>query len=498
MFFSKEERSNLYKLWFNPLSIIGFILVVLSVAVIVSLLLIQVMFKIHNPYFGLITFIILPPFCFIGLILIPLGIFMQNRKLHKTGIRPQRHFTIDFNKPKHQKVFVLFAIATFFVIIIVSSLSYQAFHHSESVEFCSSCHSVMDPEAITHKLSPHARVSCVDCHVGAGAGWYVKSKLSGLYQVYSVFFDKYSRPIETPIHNLRPARDTCETCHWPKFFIEDKVFTENYFLPDEENTAGSISLLMKIGGKPEFSKPSGIHWHITNTVSYIARDEAKQDIPWVQVKDETGKLIVYESKENPLTEEERSIAQVSEMDCIDCHNRPSHVFKSPEYIMNHLLYAGSVNPEIPNIRSIGSKALIGDYKSSAEADKKMEEFILNEYKDNEDMTPELKSDLDKAIKAIQARYHENFFPEMKTRWDVHFSNIGHKTNLGCFRCHDDNHKTEEGKVIRRDCNHCHLIVAQGEQGSEAMFDPRGLEFEHPEDIGEEWMETNCSECHSGE
>jgi len=498
MFFSKKEMKELFELWFNPISITGFTLVVVSVVMIISLTLIHIFFESGAPYSGLITFIILPPFCFIGLLMIPLGIFRQNRKLHKTGVRPNRFFTIDFNLAKHRKLFVVFIIATSVVVIIVSTLSAQAFHYSESVEFCSSCHSVMDPETITHKLSSHARVSCVDCHVGSGAEWYVKSKLSGLYQVYSVFFDKYSRPIETPIHNLRPARDTCETCHWPQFFIEDKMFTEHYFMPDEENTSGSISLLMKIGGKPEHSKPSGIHWHITNKVSYIATDKKKQNIPWVQVEDENGDLIVYESTEDPLTEEQIKTMPVMEMDCMDCHNRPSHVFKTPEDIINSLLYSKTINPDIPNIRKLGSTVLNGDYETTEEANKKIEELILAEYEDNEDVMPSMKEDIERTIQAIRKGYNENFFPEMKTRWDVHFSNIGHKRSLGCFRCHDDTHENEDGDVISRDCNHCHIIVAQGDLGEQKFFDARGLDFIHPEDIDEEWQEISCSECHTGE
>jgi len=494
---SREDLKELSKLWFNPISIVGFCMVVCSVVMIVALLLVQMMFSYKGTYSGLVTFIILPPFCFLGLILIPLGIYRQHRILHKTGERPKRHFTIDFNLARHRNVFIWFLIATSFVVIIVSALSAQAFFYSESTEFCSTCHSVMAPESTTHKESPHSRVRCVECHVGEGTGWYVKSKMSGLYQVYSTIFKKYSKPIETPIHNLRPARDTCEHCHWPKFFIEDKLVNYTYYLPDEDNTEGSISLLMKVGGIRDHHEPTGIHWHIANQVEYIATDTKKQNIPWIRVTDDEGKQVVFQSNDEPLPEETIASSDIQIMDCIDCHNRPSHIYQSPEKIMNKLLFSGKVSPDLPEIRSLGSELLRAEYESTDQAVQAIEEGLRGAYAEDEEIAESMKDELNHAVEAIVDSYRKNFFPEMKTRWDVHVSNIGHKMFPGCFRCHDDNHESESGAVIRRDCNLCHTIVAQSESDLEGLFDPNGLDFIHPED-DEEWMETMCHECHTGE
>src|SRR5512147_2459048 len=105
----------------------------------------------------------------------------------------------------------------------------------------------MNPEFTAYRLSPHARVACVDCHVGTGATWYVRSKLSGLRQVYAVLTNSYDRPIPTPITDLRPARETCEECHWPEKFYARQLRNTKHYLTDSANTEWNISLQMKIG-----------------------------------------------------------------------------------------------------------------------------------------------------------------------------------------------------------------------------------------------------------
>jgi len=486
-----KNWKSYYELLFNPMSLIGIVLIVLSTSTYVVTALIGIISGQGGAYSGIVTFIIMPPLFILGLILVPVGIWRRRRYLHRKGVTKSRFFSIDFNIPRHRKFFLVFTVLTLFVLILVSSMSYQAYHYSESVKFCSSCHSVMDPEAITHALSPHARVSCVECHVGPGAGWYVKSKLSGMYQVYAVLTNNYPRPIETPITSLRPARDTCEQCHWPQFFIDDKVVTRDYYQRDEDNTHGSVTLQMHVGGHPGYGRPTGIHWHIENDVDFASMGPKKEDIPWVKVTYKNGEQKIFKSTEEPVSKEKLSTLKVNRMDCIDCHNRPSHIFKSPEEIMDLLMGTGQVNPKMPNIRQAGSDALLGDYKTALEADKGIEKTIPEECADADP------GDVSQAVKMIKQAYHENFFPKMKARWDVHPSNIGHWRSKGCFRCHDGNHKTESGETISRSCSLCHTILSQtSEDGN--RFDIKGVPFIHPVDIDGEWKTTNCSECHTGE
>ncbi len=163
---------------------------------------------------------------------------------------------------------MIFIAGTVLLLIISSIGSYEAFHYTESVEFCGKfCHKVMKPEYITYHGSSHERVACVECHVGSGASWYVKSKLSGLYQVYSVLAKKYPQPIPTPIANLRPARETCEECHWPEKFYDHKFSVKHSFLSDEENTERIINMQIKTSTKLVMGElEKGIHQHISPNV----------------------------------------------------------------------------------------------------------------------------------------------------------------------------------------------------------------------------------------
>ena len=100
---------------------------------------------------------------------------------------------------------------SFGTLVIVATGTYKAVELMESVEFCgTTCHKVMSPEYTTYLRSPHARVRCTQCHIGPGADWFVQSKLSGSWQLVSVALNLYPRPIPTPVHNLRPSRETCE------------------------------------------------------------------------------------------------------------------------------------------------------------------------------------------------------------------------------------------------------------------------------------------------
>lgn len=496
-FLTKEDIKTYYKYLYNGKSIIGFILIIASIAFFAGLLLIDYFSESSSSYFGILVFVILPPFFMTGAFLVPFGFFQHYKKLHEKGERIQKNIIVDFNLAKHRKNFLIFVVFGFLSIISITLISFQSFHYTESVEFCSTCHSVMDPETTTHKKSPHAKVACVECHVGEGASWYVKSKLSGLYQVYSVWFNKYSRPIHTPISNLRPARDTCEQCHWPEYFIDNKIVRREYILPDEENTIGHNTLIMKTGGLKKHTKPSGIHWHISNTVNFIAKDKKKQEIPWVEVIYQDGTKKVFQSEDEPLEEKELANLEKHRMDCIDCHNRPAHIFKSPAEIMDHLILSNAISRDYPNIRAIGSKALTNEYKSKETVDREMTDFIMEFYKEKQ-LSEDLRKNLKNVIATIKSSYFENFFPEMKTKWNTHAWNIGHKWSPGCFRCHDNNHSTKDGEVITRNCDLCHTIAAQGLGRVSEQLSLKPLEFQHPEDIDEEWKETPCYECHTGE
>jgi hypothetical protein len=390
-------------------------------------------------------------------------------------------------------------MTTVFVFLMLSALgSYRTYHFTESVQFCGmTCHEVMKPEHTTYQNSPHARVACVECHIGSGAGWFVRSKLSGSYQVYSVLAHKYPKPIPTPVKNLRPAQDTCEACHWPQKFTGSVERINPHFLADETNTAWAIRLLMKVGGgNPQQGPIGGIHWHVSGQqkIDYIATDEARQKIPWVRVTGADGKTTVYQAKEGGLKTEDVSKFAARRMDCIDCHNRPAHGYRTPSRSVNEAIAAGQISQTLPFIKKNAVEVLTGSYETTTEALNKIEATLSEQYKSFANHTL-----VSQAITEVKKIYSNNFFPEMKADWRRYPSNIGHTVFPGCYRCHDGQHVSSEGKPIRHDCNLCHTILSQGQGEQLTRLSAKGDEFQHPSDIGDLWKEkeSNCTDCHNG-
>jgi len=498
-------RYKLRHLIYNKLSLAGLALFIVALVVAIFFMFAAGTSGDSNPYMGIITYMVLPPFIIIGLLVVPIGMLRQSRLLSRKKLADIPAWPrIDFNYPSHRRGFIIFLVAFMLFGCLSAFGSYQAYHHTESVAFCGeTCHDVMKPEHVAYQSSSHARVPCTSCHVGAGASWYVRSKLSGAYQVYATTFDKYPRPIPTPIHNLRPAQETCEKCHWPEKFFGGQQRQLNHYMYNEENTHWPINMLIKTGGgDPKTGQQAGIHWHmnIGVHVEYIARDERRQDIPWVRVTDRvTGRVTTYQNKDNPLTEEEVAAAAPRTMDCMDCHNRPSHKYMSPDYSVDRAILTGRIDPSLPEIKRISVEAMQKKYETEDEALKSIAQMIPDFYHDN---YPEVfagqRVAINDAVLAVQHEFSRTIFPEMKVRWDEYPDNIGHFIYPGCMRCHSGSMVSDDGWVLTRDCHTCHTILSQGSGDRyQTATTPEGLEFEHPEDIDEEWRETGCFECHDG-
>lgn len=496
-------RRRLPDIFYNPLSIGGAALASVALLTIAFLTLVETLQADAPAYIGIISYIVLPVPLLLGLFLIALGAWRERRRLRRGQPASRLAFSIDLGVPRQRAALTLFAGVTATVLLFTAYGSYRAFEWTESVAFCgTTCHSVMEPEHTAYQNSPHARVKCVDCHVGSGAGWYVRSKLSGAYQVYAVLAGVYPRPIPTPIQNLRPAQETCEQCHWPSHFSAEKKYVNTYFKSDEENTRWTIGLLMKIGGGSDERGPAGgIHWHmnIANEITYVATDSQRQTIPYVRAKNRrTGEVTEYLA-----ADAEGDLASFRDrtgppMDCIDCHNRPSHIYRPPARIVDASMAHGRISTVLPRIREKAMEVLKQAYTTTDAAMDSiallLKEFYAAEYPG---MPAAQQVLLDSATAELQRQFRMNFFPTMKVRWSVYPNNIGHMTDLGCFRCHDGNHRSPDGRVISKDCNSCHTILFQGAEIQPQTLSLAGLPFEHPEDIGEGWNEMNCVECHSG-
>jgi len=423
---------------------------------------------------------------------------------------PERHeapvrvrFTLDLSNRSHIYGIVSICLTSLLVLVLLGFGSYKSYRATESVSFCGElCHDVMLPEWTTYQTSSHARVACVECHIGEGADWFVRSKIDGLRQVWAVTVDSFSRPIPTPIHNLRPARETCEECHWPQKFIGYKEMVRSYTLSDEENTQHRLRMLLKIGGeKTGFMKGSGIHYHmlIASSVQYIAMDERRQDIRWVRVTRADGSISEFNDASRPLTEEEIATAEVRKMDCMDCHNRPAHQFKAPMASVNMAIEQGAIPRSLPYVKVKAVQALSQKYETTDEALIGIANDMRNYYREEyPQFLEDGNDDLAQAIEAVQAIYQSSIFPAMKADWSAYPDNIGHHYSPGCFRCHNESMESEAGEHIFTTCSNCHLILAQGESIDDVNVDFRtGLDFIHPEDGSTINEYQECVDCHTG-
>jgi hypothetical protein len=495
---------DLPKALYNPISVIGAALAGVSFGGILFLTFVDLLQPTTPPYIGIIAYVVLPVPLVVGLTLIFYG-WIRERRRQRRGLRASRDaFTVDLNIPRQRTLLGIFSIAAMVFFLFTAYGSYRAFEWTESTEFCGeTCHEVMEPEHTAYQNSPHARVACVDCHVGPGAGWYVQSKLSGAYQVYSVLANAYSQPIATPIKNLRPAQQTCEQCHWPSHFAGEKKYVNTYFKSDSANTAWTVALLMKIGGgDPSRGPAEGIHWHmnIGSEIVFVASDSLSQVIPWVMMRNkQTGEVTEYLASDAADSAGAYRQRASHRMDCIDCHNRPSHIYSPPVRIVDRSLALGRLSRELPAVKAASVGALVGEYTSREAAMDSIPILFEQYYRDN---YPEVAAARGEAIRAaaeeLKLQYGRNFFPYMKVSWKAYPNNIGHMTDMGCFRCHDDKHVSPGGKVISKNCNSCHTILYQGPGQVPPTYTTGGAEFVHPEDIGDAWKETNCNDCHTGQ
>ena len=259
---------------------------------------------------------------------------------------------------------------------------------------------------------------------------------------------------------------------------------------------------MKVGGgNPRTGKLEGIHWHMlaANKVEYVATDEKRQTIPWVRVTSPDGTQKVYKSAGSEIPDINDPATEIRSFDCMDCHNRPSHKFLAPATALNLALSTRNVSPTLPYIRQVGLDLLNASYENREQAQAALDTGLMAYYVAN---YPELAvshaAEISKSTKALKTIYAENFFPEMKTDYRARENNLSHFVNDGCFRCHSGNMESDDGSKISSACSTCHLIVAQGpsEDLSQLTSSITGLDFQHPEDIGDAWKEAKCTDCHT--
>jgi hypothetical protein len=274
---------------------------------------------------------------------------------------------------------------------------------------------------------------------------------------------------------------------------------------DEKNTPHDVTMLVRIGGGERAAEKggSGIHWHMLaeKEVTFVAADSAQQIIPLVYEKLGDGTVVEYrlegfEESENvsELEREERLV------DCVVCHNRPTHIFNSPDKALDLALVDGSVDPRLPYIKRLGVETLVKEYESREAARGQIGDAIEEYYRTQyPELASKMNSEIEEAGDVIAEIYWNNFFPEMKVRWRDYPDNIGHWIFPGCFRCHDGKHVSEDGRVIRRDCVICHTMPQSAPSEHWAEVIPEGAQWEswHPWGLKYQHAEMNCDTCHNG-
>lgn len=455
-----------------------------------------------SPYIGIFTYMVFPAFFTVGALLFLYGGLRESRRRRRNPDLEEPHYPrLDLNDPVQRRRFSYVALGGLFLAILLAFVSYNAFLFTESVTFCGKiCHTVMEPEHTAFQHSPHARVACVHCHVGTGASWYVRSKLSGARQVVAVVTGNYERPIPTPVENLRPARETCEECHWPQKFFGAQLLQVPHFRYDEKNSPEQVNLLVKTGGgSRQGGGASGIHWHmlIGNRVSFAAADRRHQVIPWVRVvraDNTTAEYVSLDAKEPKAVLAARPQHLV---DCMDCHNRPTHDFPPAESAVDRAMEARTIPRDLPWIKKVAVDALIRDYPDVARARAGIRSAIEGFYRERyPGVLRSRAAEVTSAVGAVAAIYERSVFPKMRVNWRTYPLNIGHRNWPGCFRCHDGRHVDAAGKVLTRECAVCHTMPVRGPlMPLGAVLDNAGLHW-HPWELRGRHGTAQCTRCHA--
>ncbi|MCY3023131.1 MAG: NapC/NirT family cytochrome c [Planctomycetota bacterium] len=448
----------------------------------------------EGAYEGLVTYIVLPALFTASAAFTALGMFRKWRRTRQLGVAigllPER-------TRGRRIAAVVAAVAVTALWMLLSAFgTYRAYQYSDSNAFCGlACHQVMEPEYTAYRQSVHARVHCVECHIGPGADWFVKSKLTGMRQLWAMVRTSYKTPIATPLHSLRPAQDTCEQCHWPGRFSGSLERVITHYSADEANTPVRYCLLMKVGGgHSDLARPGGAHWHVSNdwTVRYLPLDEKRQNIPYVRVIYNDGRVAEFMAAGFDRTTVAESSLRT--MDCLDCHTRPSHVFRSPDRALDAAMDKGLISASLPGVKRVAVKALAGEYKTKPEALAAID-AAFDAYAKAQSLSAAQQELLAKAREEVRRIYGVNFFPEHGVDYRAFIDNLGHFEQKGCERCHDGKHKSADNqKTITRECNNCHEIIGQANGATEVtQMQYKLCKFEHPDEPVN--PKKLCSSCH---
>ncbi|OQX17084.1 MAG: hypothetical protein BWK76_10810 [Desulfobulbaceae bacterium A2] len=437
---------------------------VISATLMLIALILDQLGLVSNPYFAILGYMILPTIMVLGMIALPLVGLLCRRGWFKQCRSGERLY-IDLGNSRHRRFALAFIALSVFLVGLLLTIAYEGYHFTDSSYFCGMvCHRVMEPEYTAAQRSAHAKVSCVSCHIGSGAQWFVRAKISGLRQVKAMFTNDYSRPIPAPVEHLRPARDTCETCHWPEKFHGKKVKTFIRYSNANQSSPEKQDIALHIGGRnPRTDAFEGIHWHVSNEVKveYQSLNSTRTKIGAVRVTKPGGVTELYEMEDGGGDKPQAGATNGwRTMDCIDCHNRPTHVYDRLDERVDFGLSSGKIDPTLAGIREDALVVLRQPYASRQQARERLVSHLaeLQVKRHGAEQTRRQEAALHKAGAYLLDAYLRNVWPEMKVSWGTYREHLGHRDEAegyGCFRCHDEEHRTVTGKTISQDCALCH-------------------------------------------
>ncbi len=461
----ERDRPGLILLTSHWLTWLGLVLAITAVSTELFVLPAEVPGHAENPYKGVVVYLILPLVFLSGLALTGLGIVLSRQRIRqrlKTGM-------ID-RKTATQRLIAFLVITVGINLVVGTQFTYRALVYMDTPQFCGvTCH-VMRPEYLGHQDSAHASVECAECHIAPGAGGWVEAKMNGTRQVWQTLTNSYTRPVPSALESGRlvPSKETCERCHWAEKIVATRLLVLPRYATDEQNSDSYTVLMMLVGG----SKMKGIHHaHFAGgfEVRYAASDPKRQTITWVERRNtETGETKTYRA-EGTTAEQVAGLPKRS-MQCVDCHDRPTHGFLLPDRALDRALAIGEVPVSLPFVKKEGLAVLQASYARSADAAKKIPAAIEDYYQQT---YPELyarrKADIARAGQAILAIYNRNVFPDLGVSWGTYTNDLGHVDFPGCFRCHDGSHTTADGRdTITQDCSACHQILAMQESSPDIL------------------------------
>ena len=438
----------------HPLAIAGVLITTAAAVVFIALVIAALLGLFQNPYAGLVVFIAIPALFVIGLLLIPAGMWLQNRKLQRdpaSGDWP----VLDFGSTSVRRTALAVTALTAANIVILLLAGYGGLHWMESPSFCGQvCHTPMQPQFTAWQHGSHARIACVNCHVGEGAKGFVHAKLAGVRQLAHVITTSYPRPIP-PGARMPEGPPRCLTCHQPGFVTGDQIRIVREYADDEANTETMTVLQMHVGSAAS-SGNRGIHWHAdpATRVEYVTTDAGRQTIPYVRVTDAKGQVKEYKTAD--ATDQIINSGTRRLMDCTDCHNTVGHpISPTPEKAVDQAIADGLVSRQLPNVRREGVRLLAAAYPSHDAAAAEIDRGLRGFYASRGDID---QAAVGRAVATLQNLYRQNVFPTMSVTWGSYPNNRGHVTSNGCFRCHDSSHEAKDGSTIPGDCETCHKQI----------------------------------------